>query len=152
MQHEIVILDSNLLLLLVVGLTSPRYIATHKRLQAYEEIDFNRLKALLASADKVIVTPNTLTETSNLAGQIGEPARRRICQQLRLIFRTFEERYVESSRAAEHNEFLRLGLADAVQLEVAGEGHTLLTADLNLYVAAAARGFKAVNFNHYREM
>ncbi len=152
MQHKVIILDSNLLLLLVVGLTSRRYIATHRRLQGYEEVDFDLLKGLLDSVGRVIVTPNTLTETSNLAGQIGEPARRQIYQQLRVIFRTFEERYVESSRAAEQSEFLRLGLADAAQLGVASEAHTLLTADLNLYLAAAARGFKAVNFNHYREM
>lgn len=152
MPREVIILDANLLLLLVVGLTSRRYISKHKRLQEYREFDFDLLKEFVESSANVIVTPNTLTETSNLAGQIGEPARRQIYQQLRVIFRTFEERYVESSRAAEHSEFLRLGLADAAQLDVASEAHTLLTADLDLYIAAAARGFKAVNFNHYREM
>jgi hypothetical protein len=150
MPRNVVILDSNLLLLLIVGLASRSYISRHKRLQDYEELDFDLLKELLDSAANIIVTPNTLTETSNLVGQIAEPARTQIFQRFRLILNAFEERYVESSRAAEQNEFVRLGLADAAQLDLAGESHTLLTVDLDLYLAAIGRGFKAENFNHYR--
>ena len=152
MPPRVVILDANLLLLLVVGLTSRTYISKHKRLQGYEESDFDLLKSLLGSAANIIVTPNTLTETSNLAGQIREPARREIYLRLRQILAILEERYVQSSRAARDKEFIRLGLADAVQLDLAGASHTLLTVDLDLYRAAVGRGFKAENFNHYREM
>ena len=65
MQAKVIVLDANLLLLLVVGLTSRAYISKHKRLQGYEELDFDLLICLIGSAN-VIVTPNTLTETSNL--------------------------------------------------------------------------------------
>jgi hypothetical protein len=152
MPANVIILDSNLLLLLVTGLTERSYISKHKRLQTYEESDFDLLKNVIEAAGGVIVTPNTLTETSNLVGQIREPARRRIYEQLRLICTKFEERYVKSSRAAGCKEFLRLGLADAAQLELMGETHVLLTVDHDLYVAAIGRGMKAENFNHSRLM
>jgi hypothetical protein len=151
MPVKVIVLDANLLLLLAVGLTSRAYISNHKRLQGYEEPDFDLLTGLIGSA-AILVTPNTLTETSNLARQIKEPARTQISRQLRQICTILEEHYVQSSRAAGYKEFLRLGLADAAQLDLAGASHTLLTVDLDLYLAAVGRGLKAENFNHYRAM
>ena len=78
MPANAVILDSNLLVLLVVGTTSRSYIGKHKRLRAYTDRDFVLLLEVLSAAQRIIVTPNTVTETSNLAGQIAEPARSRI--------------------------------------------------------------------------
>jgi len=87
-----------------------------------------------------------------MAKQIKEPARTQICE----VFRTFvkmtetEEKYEESERTVDHNEFLRLGLADSVLLAAAAEAHTLLTVDLDLYLAATSRGYNVINFNHER--
>src|ERR1700674_3017507 len=67
----IIILDSNLLLLFIVGTASRDYISKHKRLQAYRDVDFTLLTQMLAAAPKIVLTPNTLTEVSNLARQIG---------------------------------------------------------------------------------
>jgi hypothetical protein len=148
MRAKTIVLDASLLLLLVVGLTSRRYIGSHKRLQTYGIADFVRLKSMIDAAQRVLVTPNTLTEASNLVGHIGEPARTQIYRQFRMIAKLFEEQYVESRRAVEEREFLRLGLADAVQLGLAAQAHTLLTVDLDLYIAAIDRGFDAINFRH----
>jgi hypothetical protein len=152
MPHEITVLDANLLVLLIIGGTSLPYITKHKRLQTYSESDFTLLVELLSSASGVIVTPNTLTEASNLVGYISEPARTRIYEQFRALTNAVDERYLESSRAVKRVEFLRLGLTDAVLLDVVDGAYTLLTADLDLYLAATTRGFKAVNFNRYRAM
>ena len=73
-----IIVDANLLLLWIVGLASPDYIHRHKRLQAYTNEDFLILVNILSRARRIILTPNTLTETSNLAGYIAEPARTEI--------------------------------------------------------------------------
>ncbi|MGH7047742.1 MAG: hypothetical protein ACREE2_15285 [Stellaceae bacterium] len=152
MLDKTIILDANLLLLLVVGLTSRTYISKHKRLRPYNEFDFDLLEGIVGSATKIVVTPHTLAETSNLIGYIGEPAREQIYLQLRLLLGAFHERHVESVNAAQREEFPRLGLADAVQLELAAESHTLLTIDLDLYLAARRRGLKAENFNYLRNM
>jgi hypothetical protein len=146
-----IILDSNLLLLFVVGLASQDYIAVHCRLRSYSTEDFILLRRILSAATRVVVTPNILTETSNLAGYVAEPARTRIYRVLKaLIEDAIEEQYVESKQAVAQGEFARIGLADSAILEIATASHTLLTVDLNLYLAALSRGLKAENFNHLR--
>ncbi len=140
MPDRPVVLDSNLLVLLVVGLASPDYILTHKRLSAYTRNDFALLVQLLSGTSRLMVTPNTLTETMNLAGQATEPARMDILQAFRRLLGTAEEDYIESRRAADRTEFLRLGLTDLVVLESAADNFTIITADLNLYLEAMRLG------------
>lgn len=152
MAATAIVLDTNLLVLLVVGLASPDYVLQHKRLRAYSQSDFTLLKELISAAPVIIVTPNTLTEASNLLRQIPEPARTHIALTFRAILELTEEHYVESRQAAERKEFVRLGLTDAVLLNTTAEAHVLLTADLDLYLAAVNDGRSAVNFNHYRAM
>ena len=149
MPHNAVVLDANLLVLLVVGLASPTYIARHKRTRAYNVRDFELLRTVLSTASRVIVTPNTVTEASNLAGQISEPARTLVFTKLRALLTMAEERYVASRQAAESSTFLRLGITDVVVLDAMDVSSTLLTSDLDLYLEAARQGRTAVNFNHY---
>ena len=151
----IIVLDSNLLLLFVVGLASQGYIAAHKRLQAYSTDDFVLLQRILSAARKVVVTPNILTETSNLAGQIAEPARTHIYRVLKALVEdalAVEEQYVESRQAVARDEFTRIGLTDSAILEITTVSHTLLTVDLDLYLAALKQGYKAENFNYLRNL
>ena len=62
-------LDSNLLILLVVGSESRDLIPRHRRLQHYPSEDYDILLDILQDADQLFVTPNTLTEASNLLRQ-----------------------------------------------------------------------------------
>lgn len=146
------LIDTNLLVLFVVGTAAKEYIAKHKKLTEFTVEDYDLLVKLIARASEVLVTPNTLTETSNLAAYIGEPARSKVMDVLRTVSIDSQERYVPSSAAARRSEFIRLGLADAALLEAtAAEKVTLLTADFNLYHAALAKGSQALNFNHLRD-
>jgi hypothetical protein len=147
-----VILDSNLLLLLVVGLADRTYIGKHRRLQAYSEADFELLRQLIAPMSAIVVTPNILTETSNFAQQIAEPARTRIAIVFATLLEKLEEQYVASRQAAAQLEFPRLWLTDSGILDQMTEERVLLTADLSLYLAAERRGYKAVNFNYHRDL
>jgi hypothetical protein len=146
-----VVLDANLLVLLVVGTASRSYIVKHKRLQAYTEKDFRLLLDILSAAPRIIVTPNTVTETSNLVVQIAEPARSRIYAVFRALLTVTDEIYVASKQAAEHAAFPRLGVTDAALLNIVTSRHTLLTADLDVYLEAARHGHTAINFNHHIE-
>ncbi len=131
-----VLLDANLLILLIVGTADRTYISKHRRLRAYPEDDFNLLLRLIAPMSPIIVTPNILTEASNLASQIGEPARMHIAMTFRAVLGDLEERYVDSRRAAEQPEFPRLWLTDAGILDEMTDTDVLLTADLDLHLAA----------------
>jgi hypothetical protein len=144
-------LDANLLVLLVVGLTERNYISVHKRLKAYSVADFELLSALISASAGVAVTPNSLSEASNLLRQISEPAKRQIAIKFRELIKRTDEIYVTSADASSRTEFLRIGLSDSALLEVSKKNIVVLSVDLDLCTAALAAGYEAINFNHVRE-
>ena len=146
-------IDANLLLLLVVGSVSRDAITRHRRLRAYTQDDYGILIDLVAQVERVLVTPNTLTETSNLLGLHGEPERSRFFERLRFIIEETEEIVVASAGAANNDAFTRLGLTDAALLEVATEETPVVTVDLDLYLAASSSDpASAINFTHLRDL
>lgn len=147
-----IIVDTNLLILLVVGQTSLPYISMHKRLKAYTISDYHLLVTLLAPASNICVTPNILTEACNLLKQIGEPARSLILCKFAEIVDQISETYIQSRAGVRAAEFMRLGLTDSVLLLASSDPSiVLVTADLGLYLAAMQRGLAVVNFNHHRQ-
>ena len=139
-------LDANLLVLLVVGETDKKMIAKHRRSKAFDVNDYERLVGLINQIDQVLVTPNTLTETSNLLSQHGQPERSRLFEVLRLLIEEREEIVVTSKAASRNNEFIRLGLTDAALLEVVSAESPLITVDFDLYGAALAKGAGAMSY------
>ncbi len=147
-MRRAVAIAANLLILLIVGLTSRKYIAKHKRCRIFEPEDFDLLVHQLIGVE-VILTPNALTEASNLLRQIDEPARTEIGLRFKAYINRAQERYVESTKAATGTEFIRLGLTDAVLLQL--DDVAILTTDLDLYLAACRNKRPALNFSHLRE-
>ena len=146
------VIDANLLVLLVVGTTGRELIAKHKRSRQFRADHYDRLIQVIATADRVNVTPNTLTEASNLLGQHGEPERSSFFDVLRNLIEINEEIVVASKTAAQNSAFNRLGLTDAVLLEIVSKSNPLVTTDLELYLAAEMREEgSAFNFWHYQE-
>ena len=145
-----ILLDTNLLVLLVVGLADPSYIPIHKRLSVYDQKDFEIVSGFVADSDKLIICPNVTTETSNLIRYIDEPARSHISSVFATMIERVEENYVPSINAASLPEHSRLGITDSVLLLLAENHATLLTADVGLYLAASKRNLSVVNYNHVR--
>lgn len=69
--------------------------------------DYRLLLNVIGGAP-IIFTPNTLTEVSNLAAYIGDPARTHIFQVLKAVIQSTPESYVESSKACAVGSFVRL--------------------------------------------
>ena len=145
-------IDANLLVLFVAGREDPALIARHRRLAGYAIDDYVSLLQLVDKVDQVLVTPNTLTETSNLLSQHREPERSRLLQRLRAVIQDSREITIASAVAADNPVFERLGLADAALLEVATADTPVITMDFNLYwhLAVAKGADAAVNFGHFR--
>ena len=144
-------IDANLIVLLVVGQAGRELIARHSRTKMFAVEDYDRLIRAISRVGELRVTPNTLTEASNLLGQHGEPQRSRLLLKLRELIERNPEIVVASADAARHVAFPRLGLTDAALLEVVSADAPLLTVDLDLYVAALASGEEAaINFNRWR--
>ena len=144
-------IDASLLVLLVAGREDRAIIARHRRLRGYTADDYDLLLGLTDDADHVFVTPNTLTEASNLLGQHREPERTRLYRRLRELIETSEEVVVRSVDASSNPAYEHLGLTDAALLEAATPDAPLVTVDVALYRAASARHRDgAVNFAHHR--
>ena len=144
-----VFVDANLLVLLVAGNSDRSLVGRHRRLRTFSVAQYDSLRHLLDRFGKVFVTPNTLTEASNLLRLHREPERSRLCEELRHAIDKSEEVVVVSAVAARNRHFVRLGLTDAALLELASPETPLLTVDLDLYLAASAMSPRAAfNFNH----
>ena len=146
-------LDTNLLVLLVVGSESRELIPKHRRLEHFTVDDFDILAEFLENADRLYVTPNTLTETSNLVRQHREPERSVLMRRLQFLIHESREIIVASAKASTNYNFEQLGLTDVALLEAVTKDIPLLTVDLDLYLAAIASGEeRAINFNRYRDL
>lgn len=147
------LIDSNVLVLGIVGMVDRRQISRHRRARLFTEDHYDYLLDLMNRATRICVTPNTVTETANLL-DYGDRSMR---YQYRSAFKGFVqsdvvELVVASEEAVDSLEFLRLGVTDCVLLTLVSANRWLLTADLDLYLAAVSRSPGAViNFTEYVE-
>ena len=147
-----VFVDANLLVLLVAGALDQDIITRHRRLRTFGPEDFERVQEMVSRFERVLVTPNTLTEASNLLGQHREPERSQLLTTLRVLIGESHEVVVASANAAGHPSFPRLGLTDAGLLGLVSRDTPLVTVDLDLYLAAlAADPLSAFNYRHHQE-
>jgi hypothetical protein len=147
----VVVIDSNLTVLLVVGSASKDYIAKHKRLQEYSVDDFELLGMLIAQFSEIVLLPHILVEASSLARQIDKPARTRVQSALRTLIATATELPIESVYGTRRDEFDELGLTDAVilhlcSMNVNGVTPTLITADTDLANRAHSLGYSVIDY------
>src|SRR5947209_994824 len=126
---QAVALDTNVLVLLIVGLTSKNYIQRHSRTRQFTKKDFELLRVILASFSDAVVTPTTLAELSNLLDEGYDPMRLQIWSQFKSLVKSTQELYVASGDLSDRDEFIRLGLADCSMLELARQGATVLSTD-----------------------
>jgi hypothetical protein len=146
-----ILIDTQLLVLLVVGLASQDFISKHKRLQNYSIYDFEALKELIAPPVRLVLIPNVLSEASNFLGHLAEPLRTKTFDVFRALIESENEIYVPSKIAVGLPIFVRLGLADAACLAADLGNAALLTDDNDLYLAALHSDRPALNFRYLRE-
>jgi len=145
-----VLIDTNILLMYVVGTLDPKLIPTFKRTKIFTVDDYTILLRFLQYFPSIVTTPNILTEVSNLAGQMAEPRRTAVFQTFAQALKVIPERYVHSITAAENTTFVRFGLTDAVIARVARGEVLVLTDDFKLSHHLERSGLAVVNFNHLR--
>jgi hypothetical protein len=146
------ILDTNLLILLTLGVLNPKLILKHKRSQIFTVEDFDLLRVFIESKyEKILLTPNIVTETSNLLAQIGDPEKSTILQKFAEILEKYDETYLQSKMAVNNGYFYKFGLTDSLILAMLNDDLELLTVDSKLHIQAISLGLKSVNFNHLRE-
>ncbi len=148
-------IDANLLVLLIVGSADRGVIKgrTFKGLKEYGTDDYDLLRSFVTGAQRFVVTPHILAETSNLLSRTHDSLNRRLFTEFRGLLNDVElvdEIFLPSAAAANRPEFVWLGLTDAAALLFSEHDITLLTSDARLADAAGKARIDVINFNHHR--
>ena len=137
-----VLIDTNSLLVLIIGLIDKKQITTHKRTSVFEEEDFETLLTYISDLGKLVVLPNIWTEVDNLLNGFSGDLKWNYVKTLKRVTSQSTEKYLSTFSALERLEFWDLGLTDTLLLQVANQCELLITSDSKLADYA-----KAMNVN-----
>lgn len=137
-----ILIDTNALVVLLIGLINPDLVSRHKRTSIYEKQDFYDLLDVIEKFENLIVLPNIWTETDNLLNNFTGSQKVTYVQKITETLRASSEKYIHSIKATEAPSFYDLGLTDSLILNCAQECDLLITSDSNLSDYALANGIK----------
>ncbi|WP_269900166.1 hypothetical protein [Paenalcaligenes faecalis] len=144
------VIDTNLLLLLVVGqLDEGRYISKSEKLGIYSKKDFNNLLLFMGQYKAVFFTPYIATEVSNLIGFTGN-VKARAMFALKSILEIFEEIPTNTKQVVNTKGFERFGVADTSLIEVVRKYHVLTHDDPLLHQLYAIKPENVIPFESLR--
>jgi hypothetical protein len=144
------LLDTNLLLLYLVGIARSGDIGSHKRLKMFERRHFEILLDLIQPYKNVAVTPHCLAEVWNMIGEQSNAFdldRAQLIEFARGFVAEAIEVYEPAKQLVERDEIRWLGIADVSQLSAALErGFAMTSADGRLCHQAMALGIETHHF------
>ena len=143
------LIDTNLLLLLVVGTIKRDLIGKFKRTQTYLIEDFQRVVGIRKQFSKHWTTPNILTETDNLGRQLPEVDWPRFANAMSRLTQSLTERYVASIDVTSSEHYSRFGLSDSASIRIC-QPLLILTDDMRMHGRALSSGIDSINLNHLR--
>ncbi len=128
-----ILIDTNLLLVLVVGNIDRRLVGRMGRTEKYTSDDYERISELLSCFNRLIILPQVLTETGNMLKR-NCPYRNTLLDLGLELKRFVHARDTRESRASSkritlHPTFEELGYADAAILHAAADRHLVFTDD-----------------------
>ncbi|GHB72112.1 hypothetical protein [Persicitalea jodogahamensis] len=136
------IIDSNALVVLIVGLIDPNLLKNHKRTSLYDEDDFLELLNVVGDLGQVVILPNVWTEVDNLLNSFSGHYKYSYITNIAALIASTTEKYVPSATVTDGYEFYDLGLTDALILGEAKNGQLLITSDSMLSDYAVANGIQ----------
>ncbi|RII74807.1 PIN domain-containing protein [Pseudomonas monteilii] len=131
MSDKDLIIDTNLLLLLVIGaVENGRHIRNSSRLNQFNEDDYQTVIKVMSEYKKVCITPYIATEVSNLIDLNGHAyvLAMEIARELFKLFETLETN-IEADCTPAH--FLQYGITDSSLISLVTD-YTVLTNDNRL--------------------
>ena len=152
-KSKTLLLDTNLLLLYLVGSKDPKLIERARRLNAFTEDDFDLLIDFIEvnKFTRLASTPHILAEASNLIGAERDTLKKLGREAIREYVQHCNEIAHEACVLADDPEFNRLGLTNIAIRLASDLPAFVLTADHPLYLHLADGGVEVVNFNHIRQ-
>lgn len=145
-----VLIDTNLLVLLIVGATDRNLIDKHRRTKEFMSRDYDELCGLLDEFNEFWITSHCLAETSNLLKQTNVRSVRPLLQTLAGFCSRVRESHLSKDQVLADDSFLRLGVADTGFVQKSRRVNWSITVDVQLYETISRLGRKVINFNHVR--
>jgi hypothetical protein len=143
-QHGIIV-DTNILLLYFIGNLK------HKRTSQYLPTDYKLLLTLLKRfQNRIVTTPNILTEVSNLLGNCATPDQKNLWSAFVSKISVLGEKYLDSKRISQTPMFSKFGLTDSAIIELVKDKYLVLTDDAMLFQYLEKNGIDVINFTHLR--
>lgn len=152
-RHKGILIDTNILILWVVGTVNRERISRFNRTKTFTPNDYDILSQLLDYFSRVVTTPHILTEVNSLMNTLGEPERSTGLQILGEALQNSDkvyEEYRESSQIMQNNQFYKFGLTDCGIMEVCQGRYLVLTDDFKLAGYLFSQNIDTINFNHIR--
>jgi len=147
-----ILIDTNLLVLLVVGYVDRKRIPSFKRTSHYTPEDWDALTGVLEHVPRRYSIAHILAEASTLTdmkGQELEEAR----AMLHDAISHMDELPFASLEACQSAYYRRLGLTDAAIVLVAKrQGCSVMTNDYGLYLALLQEGLSAIHFDDLHKL
>lgn len=145
-------LDTNLLVLLLVGKVNPQRIESFKRTQSFTKHEFRLLQILVESfGHPLVATPHVLSQVSDLTDIPGAEGFL-VRQLLKTMVKEIDEKYTEARKLVDHAAFARFGLGDASVAAACEHNFVVVAADVRLHLALEVLGHDSINFNHVRSL
>lgn len=145
-----VLVDTNLLLLYLIGQYDPARIERFKKTVQYTRRDYGLLARFLGIFAKIRTLPHVLAEVNSLSSQLPDDLltafRRRLVADIGIL----GESYLPSHQASLRPEFSFLGLTDSAILAESIGKYLVVTDDLNLYDNLSRAGIDCLNFTTLR--
>ena len=142
------LLDTNLLLLALVGEVAPERLGKAKRVRQFIFDHFDALRDELKHCSAHVTSPHILAEASKLIGSGDQLIIDGLDQALASYILDVEEVYRPARDMVGDAGFWRVGLTDTVLLRMASDRVVLFTDDHALFGMASARGVEVVNILH----
>jgi len=146
-----VLLDTNLMVLLAVGLYKRERISSFKRTDQYTTRDFSLVAGIMDKFERRITTPHILAETDNLTRQLPAREHRAVAAIMAPFVEKLFEIYSPSAAAMHHQRYSTLGLTDCVTIACATD-ILVITDDLTLSSILSHLGRDNININHIRTL
>ncbi|MCD5406189.1 MAG: hypothetical protein LRZ99_00670 [Desulfotomaculum sp.] len=145
-----VLLDTNLLLLLIVGLYDKDLISKHKRTKNFVVADFDLLVKSIDGYEILWVTSHCLAEVSNLLKQTNDGRAKALMACFAAFIAKAREAHIPKKIIFTNDVSIRLGVADTGIVIKSKRVSCVFTTDFDLYQEILGRRNKVVNFNHLR--
>jgi len=147
-MHDVII-DSNIFILFLVGQINENKIKNYTRNSIYSKEDYYFLLDILSKYDRIITSPNILTEVDNILNRITGDDKYRYLAIVREIYKQTIEKYLETESVSQNWFFDILGVTDSAIIIMARECDLLISGDSSLCDYAKSLGIKTFDFKEY---